>query len=59
MKRLTSISHVSGNCRLYVEDEEKRKYVILDGGEVIVQWGQPRFVLHNHSVNRWGLDLKG
>jgi len=49
LKRLTGKGHDSGNCRLYVEDEEKGKYVILDGGEVMVQYGQPRFVLHDYS----------
>jgi hypothetical protein len=49
MKILAPVKHDSGNCRLYVEDQDKRKYVILDQGLTFEMNGMTRFDLHTHS----------
>ncbi|MDF4421583.1 hypothetical protein [Vibrio parahaemolyticus] len=48
-KQLTAISYDSGNCRLYVKDQDGRKYVILDHGHVFEKNGWSRYELNTHS----------
>lgn len=48
-KQLIAIRHDSGNCRLYVQDQNKQRYVLLDQGHLQEKWGLPRFELHTHS----------
>lgn len=48
-KQLTAISYDSGNCRLYVEDQECRKYVIIDHGHQYEKYRLPRYELHTYT----------
>lgn len=50
-KQLYAVKHDSGNCRLYVKDQEGKRYVLIDQGHTHAKWGLPRFELHTHSAD--------
>lgn len=49
MKHLTPVIHDRGTCRLYVEDENKRPYVILENDKNYAQHCGIRFELYTHT----------
>lgn len=49
-KRLVPYRYESGNCRVYVLDQDRRSYVIIDQGErYAASTGTPRLQLHTHT----------
>lgn len=49
-KRLVPYRYDSGNCRVYVLDQERRSYVLIDQGErFAAATGETRLQLHTHT----------